>query len=38
VAAQTTVAPKKKDKAKGTLKIASGATAMSEGSGLNIGV
>ena len=38
VAAQTTTAPKKKDKAKGTLKIASGATAMGEGSGLNIGV
>ena len=38
VAAQTTVAPKKKDKTKGTLKIAPGATAMSEGSGINIGV
>jgi len=38
VAAQTTSAPKKKDKIKGTLKIAPGATAMSEGSGINIGV
>jgi hypothetical protein len=38
VAAQTTTAPKPKDKAKGTLKIASGATAMGEGSGFNIGV
>jgi hypothetical protein len=38
VAAQTTAAPKKKDKTKGTLKIAPGATAMSEGSGINIGV
>lgn len=38
VAAQTTTTPKKKDKTKGTLKIAPGATAMSEGSGINIGV
>jgi hypothetical protein len=38
VAAQTTTAPKKKDKLKGTLKIAPGATAASEGSGINIGV
>lgn len=38
VNAQVTQAPKPKDKNKGTLKIASGATAMSPGTGLNIGV
>lgn len=38
VAAETTTAVKRKDKTKGTLKIAPGATAMSEGSGINIGV
>lgn len=36
--AVTTAAPKPKDKNKGTLKIAPGATAMSAGTGLNIGV
>lgn len=36
--AQTTQAPKAKDKNKSTLKIAPGATAMSAGTGLNIGV
>ncbi len=35
---QTTQAPKPKDKNKSTLKIAPGATAMSAGTGLNIGV
>lgn len=35
---QTTTAPKPKDKKKSTLKIAPGATAMSQGAGLNIGV
>lgn len=36
--ALTTAPPKAKDKNKGTLKIAPGATAMSQGTGLNIGV
>lgn len=36
--AQITEAPKPKEKIKGTLKIAPGATALSQGSGLNIGV
>jgi hypothetical protein len=36
--ALTTSAAKPKDKSKGTLKIAPGATAMSQGTGLNIGV
>jgi len=38
VNAQVTQAPKPKDKTKGTLKIAPGATAMTPGAGLNIGV
>jgi len=36
--AVTTTPPKPKDKSKSTLKIAPGATAMTEGTGLNIGV
>lgn len=36
--AQTTEAPKAKEKIKSSLKIAPGATALSQGSGLNIGV
>lgn len=36
--AQVTQAPKPKEKIKGSLKIAPGATALSQGSGLNIGV
>lgn len=36
--AVTTTAPKPKDKRKSTLRIAPGATAMTEGAGLNIGV
>lgn len=35
---QTTAAPKPKDKRKSTLKIAPGATPMTQGAGLNIGV